>query len=332
MIQKEFNQLVDQIDEDALVTFNNKYLIDGTHNNALYKTYDLLSNHKLSTDTGINTSFAEIKTRSGESLGIKDTDKVSWAYVVNGETYNGEINGSDDFEKLYDSVTDALNGTGHGFTLGVLSGEGSYPYGFADKFGREISGSAGILVSSLADEVHDQAAGFTLQVTDSDGTVNKFATAQLQFKELNRNETETGDQALSFHVGADANVATKFALTDMRATALGLKGKDNNVISISTKETANAAINVLDNAIEKVLNQQTMIGAALSRLEHTSTNLTTAFTDDQSSESVIRDADMAKEMMGYAKYNLLSQTSQAMLTQANQNPLNVLSLLNNGSE
>ena len=171
-----------------------------------------------------------------------------------------------------------------------------------------------------------------MQVKNSDGTLNKFANAQLQFKEWNRNETATGDRALSFHVGAEANVATKFAMTDMRAKALGLKGDDDNIISISTKEDANAAINALDLAIEKVLDQQTTIGAALTRLERTATNLTTTVTDDQSSESVIRDADMAKEMAGYAKYNLLSQTSQAMLAQANQNPMDVLYLLGLGEE
>ena len=170
-----------------------------------------------------------------------------------------------------------------------------------------------------------------ISITDADGNVKKAANSALdQFKQFQRAETQTGDQALSFQVGADSNFATKFALSDMRALALGLKGKDNNIISISTRSAANATINVLDNVIEKVLDQQTMIGAALSRLEHTSTNLTTAFTDDQASESVIRDADMATEMAGYVKYSVLSQASQAMLSQANQNPNNVLALLGGG--
>ncbi|MBQ3727489.1 MAG: flagellin, partial [Selenomonadaceae bacterium] len=235
-----------------------------------------------------------------------------------------EVKGSDDFNAL---ANDMLNRASLSPMLIAKTGDGNISYGLPNKFGREIFGTAGLAVSSAAEEVHDQIAGFTLQVKNSDGTVNKFANAQLQFKEMNRNETATGDRALSFHVGAEANVATKFALTDMRAKALGLKGDDDNIISISTKEDANAAINALDLAIEKVLDQQTTIGAALTRLDRTATNLTTTVTDDQSSESVIRDADMAKEMAGYAKYNLLSQTSQAMLAQANQNPLNVLYLL-----
>ena len=329
MIQKEFDQLIDQIDEDALIQFNGMHILDDTRNNALYKTYDLLSNHNLATDTDLTTNFSDMKTRSGESLGIKDTDTISWSYVTDGETYHGEVKGSDNFDAL---ANDMLSRANLSPMLIAKTGDGNISYGLPNKFGREIFGTAGLAVSSKAEEVHDQIAGFTLQVKDSDGTVNKFANAQLQFKEWNRNETVTGDRALSFHVGADANVATKFALTDMRTKALGLRGDDDNIISISTRENANAAINALDLAIEKVLDQQTTIGAALSRLERTATNLTTTVTDDQSSESVIRDADMAKEMAGYAKYNLLSQTSQAMLAQANQNPMDVLYLLGLGEE
>ena len=169
-------------------------------------------------------------------------------------------------------------------------------------------------------------------MTDSTGTVNKFANAQLQFKEIQRGETQTDDRALSFQVGADANVATKFALTDMRAQALGLKGSDNKIISISTQADANAAIAAIDNILERVLDQQTTIGAALVRLERTAINLTTSYTDDQASESVIRDADMAKEMTGYAKYNMLTQTSQAMLAHATRNPMDVMYLLGENQE
>ena len=84
---------------------------------------------------------------------------------------------------------------------------------------------------------------------------------------------------------------------------------------------------MLDNAVQKALNQQTTIGSLESRLEYTSTNLTTASENVQSSNSVIRDADMAKEMTAYTKNNVLLQAAQSMLSQANQNSSSVLSLL-----
>ena len=65
----------------------------------------------------------------------------------------------------------------------------------------------------------------------------------------------------------------------------------------------------------------------MSRLSYTSSNLTTASENVQSSESTISDADMAKEMTEYTKTNVLAQAAQSMLAQANQNVSGVLSLL-----
>ena len=137
----------------------------------------------------------------------------------------------------------------------------------------------------------------------------------------------TGDKSLTFHVGSEANVANKVGMGDMRAEALGLKGTAGDRVSVTTKENANAAINVIENALTKALDQQTTIGAIEARLEYTSANLTTSSENVQASESTIRDADMAKEMTNYTKNNVLLQSAQAMLAQANQNSSAVLSLL-----
>jgi len=132
---------------------------------------------------------------------------------------------------------------------------------------------------------------------------------------------------LSFQVGADANVATRISLTDMRAAALGLRGSDNQNLSVSTKDNANAAINVIDNAIKKVADQQAALGALVARLDYTGQNLTTSIENDKSSESGIRDADMAREITMYTRDNILVQSSQAMLAAANQEPEDTLALL-----
>ena len=113
----------------------------------------------------------------------------------------------------------------------------------------------------------------------------------------------------------------------MRAEALGLQSSTGATIQIGTQQQANAAINVLDNAVQKALDQQTTIGSVQSRLSYTSTNLTTASENVQASESTIRDADMAKEMTEYTKNNVLLQAAQSMLAQANQSSSSVLSLL-----
>ncbi|MBD3878940.1 MAG: flagellin [Quinella sp. 1Q5] len=325
LIQKEFNQFVDAIDDNALITFNNKYLIDGTRNNAFKPAKTILLNQRLSEATTISDALTTLKNRAGEGLGIRKTDyyQVSWGMDGKLSEASGRVGDKTLTDLLQISNVSELQATTSGLITGIT-----------DKFGKDVytpDKSQGLVISSLGtgdDAIKNQITGFTISITDSDGNVKKSVNSVLdQFNQYQRAETQTGDQALSFHVGADSNFATKFALMDMRAAALGLKGSDGNILSISTKNNANAAINVLDNVLNKVLDQQSIIGAALSRLERTSTNLTTSITDDQSSESAIRDADMAKEMIGYAKYNLLTQTSQAMLAQANQNPNDVLYLL-----
>ena len=99
-------------------------------------------------------------------------------------------------------------------------------------------------------------------------------------------------------------------------------GLDN--LSVRTREDATSSIGIIDDAIEYALNEATNLGAYLQRLEVTSLNVTTQNENAQASESIVRDADMAKEMVSYTRYNLLLQSSQAMLAQANQNSEEVI--------
>ena len=190
------------------------------------------------------------------------------------------------------------------------------------------SGEKGISITANKEGIGGQISGLNISITDSKGNVKKSANAALDaFSETVRAQNESQDNAINLQVGASANQSIKVGLTDMRAEALGLKGADGTTLNISTQGKANAAINVLDNAIQKALDQQTTIGSVESRLEYTSSNLTTASENVQASESTIRDADMAKEMTNYTKNNVLLQAAQSMLAQANQSSSNVLSLL-----
>ena len=107
------------------------------------------------------------------------------------------------------------------------------------------------------------------------------------------------------------------------------KAKDMtlNDARVTTVDNAKVAIRVVEGALEYALDQATNMGAYLQRLEATDTNVTTMSENVQASESTIRDADMAKEMSEYTRYNILTQSAQAMLAQANQNSSSVLSLL-----
>lgn len=84
---------------------------------------------------------------------------------------------------------------------------------------------------------------------------------------------------------------------------------------------------ILDRGIDYLLDAQTTIGSQMNHMDYADNNIITSHENITSAESVIRDADMAKTMMEYAKSNLLAQGSQSMLAQANQTPQVVISLL-----
>ncbi len=126
----------------------------------------------------------------------------------------------------------------------------------------------------------------------------------------------------SFQIGANEGQTMEISVTDMRSEALGIKD-----IDLATKEGAESAITTINDAIEKVSVQRSSLGAFQNRLEHSIKNLDTSAENLQSSESRIRDVDMAKEMMNFQKNNILQQAAQSMLAQANQAPQGVLQLL-----
>ena len=109
---------------------------------------------------------------------------------------------------------------------------------------------------------------------------------------------------------------------DMHTVALGIAD-----INISTQAGAKAAVDKIKSAINSVSSTRGDLGAIQNRLEHTINNLSVTSENMTAAESRIRDVDMANEMMAYTKNNILVQSSQAMLAQANQLPQGVLQLL-----
>ena len=320
-IQKEMDQFIDQIDDNALVQFNGKYLIDGSKNNVISASKTVLLNQSLDISTTATENLVDLKNRAGDSLNIQTGDYYTVSWVNNGttKTTSGTVANNTNLASLLSG------GTPGSFT----KGDDSTTLG-KDKFDLDLytpDKTEGIALVANNTGVTQQISGFTISITDAEGNVKKAANAALdQFKLYQRAENQTGDKALTFHTGPEANVALKVGMGDMRAEALGLKGSEEK-LSVTTKEKANAAINVIDNALTMALNQQVDIGSVLSRLDYTSANIITARDNDQESESVIRDADMAKAMTDYTKNNVLVQSAQAMLMQANQNPSAVLGLL-----
>ena len=129
---------------------------------------------------------------------------------------------------------------------------------------------------------------------------------------------------LTLQIGDTADDFNQMTVSvgDMHTDALGIAD-----IDISTQAGAKAAVNKIKSAINSVSSTRGDLGAIQNRLEHTINNLSVTAENMTAAESRIRDVDMANEMMAYTKNNILVQSSQAMLAQANQIPQGVLQLL-----
>ena len=130
--------------------------------------------------------------------------------------------------------------------------------------------------------------------------------------------TATG---LQFKIGANTLDcdALELSIESMTSTSLGI-----GTISLGQ---ANDALIALDAAIVNVSSQRAELGAIQNRLEYAIESLSTTSENLTSAESRIRDVDMASEMVNYTKDNILQQSAMAMLAQANQQPQQILSLL-----
>ena len=131
-------------------------------------------------------------------------------------------------------------------------------------------------------------------------------------------------QGLHLQIGANQDQGMFVSITAMTVAGLGLTGTN---IAVAYGSDAAAFLDRMDEAIDRISSQRAHLGAYQNRLEHTIRNLDVSAENLSASESRIRDADMAHEMMKLTQNNVLAQAAISMLAQGNQAPQNLLQLL-----
>jgi flagellin len=172
-------------------------------------------------------------------------------------------------------------------------------------------------VSQLVDEVnriasHAQFNGMNL-------LTGNFAS--------NHPEKTGDDRGVWFHVGANMDQREQVFIGTMTAKALNLATDQDQFISISSPDQANKVIGTVDDALRVVSRQRADLGAYQNRFEMAVKGVDIAAENMQAAESVIRDTDMAHEMVDYVKNQILIQSGTAMLAQANMKTQSVVQLL-----
>ncbi|NME99815.1 flagellin [Aneurinibacillus aneurinilyticus] len=180
-------------------------------------------------------------------------------------------------------------------------------------------------------ELTVQAGNGTLSSSDRQAIIEEMKQLEDEINRISK-DTQFNSQNLldgsftdkAFQIGANQGQSIGISIDASDTGALGIKNLHEK---LKTPEGASEALGLLDEAIKRVSSQRSQLGAYENRLEHTINNLMNSAENLAAAESRIRDADIAKEMMAYAKHSILAQAAQAMMVQARQQAEWVLELL-----
>lgn len=187
--------------------------------------------------------------------------------------------------------------------LAVQSANGIYTRN--DRFLMQVE------ISQLIDEI-DRAA--------SSAEFNRLKMLRGDYSQKNK------AGSMFFHVGANQNQRIPVYIATVSSKAFNLVNEANKKRTISTVEGANAMLGYVDEALDRLNRQRVDLGAYYNRMEHTIQAIAVTYENLMAADSRIRDADMAAEMVEFAKNQVLIQTSGAMVAQANLKPKYLLKL------
>ena len=277
---------------------------------------------------------------AGESIINKATEIYNGREVVAADAFTMKINGVD--VKVTGVVAKPAKGDG------TAANAGDAMSAVAASLEAAIKDAVGDYNTQLGlnTNVKDTASGltgldpakFTVAAKDGRLVVNYSGDQDVNFSFedvgdrkiasslglANGSSKSGGAGGLTLQIGdtADSFNQMNVSIGDMHVNALGI-----NSLDIGSQNGAAAAIQTIKDAINYVSGVRGDLGAVQNRLEHTQKNLSVMAENIQDAESTIRDTDVAEEMMAYTKNNILVQSAQAMLAQANQVPQGVLQLL-----
>lgn len=293
-LQKEFDQLTSEIDRIAdSSNFNGINLLDGSMDT--------------SATVGKDYKFNGAGNSAGNKSAIDMVIKV----------------GTPDGSKAVGNIKFDLTASNAGAVGAAVSSQGVVTI----KLQKGVDYSASDIQALLSKATGSRADAGVLDAVQNakvTGTgITKMGTGASVAVASSAGTAAKGEK-LTLQIGdtSDSYNQLEVEIDDMHASELGLTD-----IKISDQDSAKDAVDVIKQAINDVSAVRGTLGATQNRLDHTINNLSVMTENIQDAESTIRDTDVADEMMAYTKNNILVQSAQAMLAQANQVPQGVLQLL-----
>ncbi len=355
-IQSEIDQLTTEIDRVAETTkFNETYLLKGDADGATKEVYmkghdaglkgtltdgattatfkvaaGALDAGKKVTIGGKEYSIGSTKTEA-EALADKaktDAATADKEITIDGETYKCKTADKKWYDKddqevtIADKIKAGSTVEYDGKSLTVMNDAGGDGVDDSDSSVISADKAKTLMTAELT-------TANNIGATKTAATINAgtYASATGMEFTITKGTAEVAEKLnFNLHVGSDADMTNKINVNieTMNSSYLGIKGLN---VTDETGVSATYAVDAIADALQKVSDQRSSLGAVQNRLEHTIANLDNVVENTTSAESRIRDVDMAEEMVEYSKNNILAQAGQSMLAQANQATQGVLSLL-----
>ena len=299
-LQKEVNQLKSEINRIAdSANFNGIKLLDGSMSaNATTKLTSAATNSKAGVDLNIvaDSVYDATGKRTELDFGLSVTTKASSVGVSVSE--DGTV---------------------------LITVQGKDKDGITAEEIQAMLADAKATSTSVSEDMMDAVRNATITGTGISAPTSAAQGNQwTDVNTMNSTVTANKGESLVLQIGdtSDRFNQLKVGIKDCHIDALGLTD-----MKIGDQTSAGAALDKIKSAINYVSDVRGTLGATQNRLDHTINNLSVMQENIQDAESTIRDTDVADEMMAYTKNNILIQSAQAMLAQANQVPQGVLQLL-----
>ncbi len=335
-LSKIFNASTDDSGNLVIESKLNGNKTDGTANRITGIAFDT-STTLVTTSTPVSDVEATGEALSFDLKGLTDKNTIT----IDGKTFTFDKNAASTSDNKFKSMADLQRILGDDYEVSLVATQEVtktkyVTAGTADSSWKEIEKSSGVVAATKTKDMSTlEVADFTGITATQDtattvGTHTSAITANSQKYSvvIARKATKEISDAmeLKLHVGADSTEENKIGLKIEAMNAKGL-GIDGLKVDGSTSANADNAIDTIANAIQKVSNQRSDLGAIQNRLEHTIKNLDNVVENTTAAEQAIRDTDMATEMVKFSSANILSQAGTSMLAQANQSNQGILSLL-----
>ena len=292
-----------------------------TAEGALTEVHDMLNRMYELAEQSANGTFEDGTDRTQLQKEV-DQLKSEIDRIADSANFNGIklLDGSMKTGTTVNIAADTISGKVNGTDIQLTTAGGKV------NFGTTFVAGDNVTINGVTYTYKSQAKG-------TDGkTFKDFAALQAAAKKNGVTINGKASEATFTKTGKDltlqiGDTSEKFnqlqvSINDCHVNALGLTD-----MKISDQDSAAKALNSIKSAINYVSDVRGTLGATQNRLDHTINNLSVMQENIQDAESTIRDTDVADEMMAYTKNNILIQSAQAMLAQANQVPQGVLQLL-----